>query len=77
MVGINDAGRIEQVHFAIHFQQPVQKLEHYADRTKNVSMMFQVQILKELRALLEIHQKPGNGGNDSASGTDDSEDKHG
>ena len=24
MVGINDAGRIEQVHFAIHFQQPVQ-----------------------------------------------------
>ncbi len=53
------------------------KLEHYADRTKNVSMMFQVQILKELRALLEIHQKPGNGGNDSASGTDDSEDKHG
>lgn len=56
------------------------KLEHHADKTKNVNMMFLVQILKELRevrSLLEIHQKPGNCGDDSSSGTDDSEDKHG
>ncbi len=55
-------------------------IEEQADKTKNVNLMFLVQILKELRevrALLEIHQKPGNCGDDSSSGTDDSEDKHG
>lgn len=55
-------------------------IEHQADKMKNVSLMLQIQILKEIRelkVLLEIHQKPGYGGNSSPSSTDDCENKHG
>ncbi len=50
-------------------------IEKQADKMKNVKLMFLVQILKELReikALLKIHQYSGNRGDNCASGTDDS-----
>lgn len=60
--------------------QGLESIEHQADKIKDVNLMFLVQILKELRevkALLEIHQKPGDCGNNSPGGADNSENKHG
>lgn len=48
-------------------------IEHQADKKKNVSLMFLVQILKELReikSLLKVHQDTCNSGNNSSGGTD-------
>lgn len=58
----------------------LKEIEHQADKGKNVNLMFLVQILIELRevkALLEIHQKSCNGGDNSSSGTDNCKYEHG
>lgn len=58
----------------------LKEIEHQADKVKNVNLMFLVQILKELRevkTLLEIHQKSGNSSNNSSGSTDDGENEHG
>ena len=55
-------------------------IEHQADKGENVNLMLLVQILKELRelrGLLEIHQKTSNCSNDCSRSTDNSENKHG
>lgn len=54
-------------------------IEHQADKMKNVSLMIQVQILREMRGLkrsLEIHKDSSDGSNYGSSGTDDSKNKH-
>ena len=61
-------------------EEGLKKIEHQADKGKNVNLMFLVQILVELRevkALLEIHQKSSNGGDNCSSSTNNREDKHG
>lgn len=57
-------------------QKGLCEIEHQADKKKNVNLMFLVQILREVReikALLEIQEKSGNCGYDSAGGADNSE----
>lgn len=54
-------------------------IEQQAHKTKNVGLLFQVQILRELRevkALLQIYQNPGYCGNNSANCAYDSKNKH-
>lgn len=56
------------------------EIEHQADKVKNVNLMFLVQILKELRevkALLEVHQKPSDCGDNGSSGADNRKDEYG
>lgn len=53
-------------------EEGLRQIEHQADKAKNVNLMFQVQILREIRELkklLEIHQEPGNCSNNSSSST--------
>lgn len=50
-------------------------IEKQADKMKNVKLMFLVQILKELRevkALLKVHQDSGNCSNDCTGSADNS-----
>lgn len=57
-------------------EEGLNKIEHQADKMKDVNLMFLVQILKEtreVRKLLEIHQKSSNGSYNCACSTDDSE----
>ena len=53
----------------------LEMIEQQADKMKNVKLMFLVQILKELRevkALLKVHQYSSNRGDNCTSGTDNS-----
>lgn len=54
-------------------------IEQEAHKAKNVGLLFQIQILRELRevkVLLQIYHNPSYCGNDSANCTYDSENKH-
>lgn len=58
----------------------LKQVEKQADKMKNVKLMFLVQILKELRevkALLKIHQDSGDCSDNSTCGADDRKNKHG
>ena len=61
-------------------EEGLNKIEHQADKMKDVNLMFLVQILKEMReikGLLEVHQNSCDSGYNSSSSTDDSKNKHG
>ena len=54
----------------------LKQIEHYADKKKDVSTMFMVQILRELRelrVLFEQTKDPCYSGNDSTYSTNESE----
>ncbi len=54
-------------------------IEHQADKMKNVSLMIQVQILREIRGLkqsLEIHKDSSDGGNHGSCSADDGKNEH-
>lgn len=57
-------------------EEGLNKIEHQADKMKDVNLMFLVQILKEMReikALLEVNQNSCDSGYNSSSSTDNSE----
>ena len=54
-------------------------IEHQADKMKNVSLMMQVQILREIRGLkrsLEIHKDPSNSSDHGSCSADDGKNEH-
>lgn len=57
-------------------EEGLNKIEHQADKMKDVNLMFLVQILKEMqeiKALLEVNQNSCDSGYNSSSSTDNSE----
>ncbi len=60
--------------------QGLEEIEQYASEKKNANILLMIQILKEIRelkALLNIHQDASNCRNDGSSCANDSEYKHG
>lgn len=54
-------------------------IEHQADKMKNVRLMMQIQILREIRELkrlLEIHENPGGSGDHGSCSADDGKNEH-
>ncbi|ENZ12835.1 hypothetical protein HMPREF1082_03074 [[Clostridium] clostridioforme 90A7] len=50
-------------------EEGLKQIEHHADRTKNVSIMFMVQILREVRELKALYKETKNSGNGSNNST--------
>ena len=54
-------------------------IEHQADKMKNVSLMIQVQILREIRGLkrsLEIHKDPSSSSDRGSCSANDGKNEH-
>lgn len=55
-------------------------IEHQADKMKNVTLMIQIQILREIRelkGLLEIHENPSDSSDHGSCSADDGKNEHG
>lgn len=60
--------------------QGLEEIEQYASKKKNANILLMIQVLKEVRelkALLNIHQDAGNCRDDGSGCANDSEYKHG